>query len=156
MGREAECQQRADHGEHCEAVPVSERDPQPVAAEQVGRRDLIRKEASKQSVTADARSPDEHAHEQARDGPGARQKERCQHSDRVDEGALHYDRNGGLVRPAPIGVIGTNAVHSYYLGMAGNGHIGRLNVSHAFYQALERSDLEEMGCGKGSNLRPRP
>jgi hypothetical protein len=53
-----------------------------------------------------------------------------------DDGELHYDRNGGLVRPAPIGVIGTNEVHSYYLGMAGNGHIGRVNVSHAFYQAL--------------------
>lgn len=53
-----------------------------------------------------------------------------------DDGELHYDRNGGLVRPAPIGVIGTNEVHSYYLGMAGNGHIGRINVSHAFYQAL--------------------
>jgi hypothetical protein len=53
-----------------------------------------------------------------------------------DDGELHYVRNGGLVRPAPIGVIGTNEVHSYYLGMAGNGHIGRVNVSHAFYQAL--------------------
>jgi len=53
-----------------------------------------------------------------------------------DDGELHYDRNGSLVRPAPVGVIGTNEVHSYYLGMAGNGHIGRINVSHAFYQAL--------------------
>ncbi|HTM24335.1 MAG TPA: carboxypeptidase-like regulatory domain-containing protein [Vicinamibacterales bacterium] len=53
-----------------------------------------------------------------------------------DDGALHYDRNGFLVRPAPIGVIGANDVHVYYLGVAGNGHIGRLNVSDAFYQAL--------------------
>jgi hypothetical protein len=53
-----------------------------------------------------------------------------------DNGALHYDRNGFLVRPAPIGVIGANEIHSYYLGAAGNGHLGRLNVSHAFYQAL--------------------
>lgn len=53
-----------------------------------------------------------------------------------DDGELHYDRNGSLVRPAPLGVIGTNEVHSYYLGMAGNGHIGRINVSHAFYQTL--------------------
>jgi len=53
-----------------------------------------------------------------------------------DNGELHYDRNGFLVRPAPIGVIGTNDVHSYYLGMSGNGHVGRINVSHAFYQAL--------------------
>jgi hypothetical protein len=53
-----------------------------------------------------------------------------------DRGELHYDHNGFLVRPAPIGVIETNAVDAYYLGWAGNGHIGRWNVSHAFYQAL--------------------
>jgi hypothetical protein len=27
-------------------------------------------------------------------------------------------------------------VNAYYLGWAGDGHIGRLNISHAFYQAL--------------------
>ena len=53
-----------------------------------------------------------------------------------DQGELHYDTNGFLVRPAPIGVIGANEVQSYYLGWAGNGHLGRWNVSHAFYQAL--------------------
>ena len=53
-----------------------------------------------------------------------------------DYGALHYDTNGFLVRPAPIGVIADKDVHAYYLGEAGNGHIGRLNVSHAFYQAF--------------------
>ena len=40
------------------------------------------------------------------------------------------------MRPAPIGVIGTNEVQAYYLGESGNGHLGRWNVSHAFYQAL--------------------
>ena len=53
-----------------------------------------------------------------------------------DRGELHYDRNGFLVRPAPIGVIGTNEVQAYYIGEAGNGHLGKWNVSHAFYQAL--------------------
>jgi hypothetical protein len=53
-----------------------------------------------------------------------------------DYGELHYDKNGFLVRPAPIGVIANNDVHAYYLGEAGNGHIGRINVSHAFYQAF--------------------
>lgn len=55
-----------------------------------------------------------------------------------DRGRLHYDRNGFLVRPAPIGLIGLNQVEAYYLGWAGNGHIGRWNISHAFYQALGR------------------
>src|SRR5205085_5116249 len=53
-----------------------------------------------------------------------------------DSGTLHYDANGFLVRPAPIGVIGRNQVHSYYLGAAGNGHVGRVNVSNAFYHAF--------------------
>lgn len=53
-----------------------------------------------------------------------------------DRGKEHYDHNGFLVRPAPIGLIGENEVQAYYLGWAGNGHIGRWNLSHAFYQAL--------------------
>lgn len=53
-----------------------------------------------------------------------------------DRGRRHYDTNGFLVRPAPIGLIGTNEVKAYYLGWAGSGHLGRWNVSHAFYQAL--------------------
>ena len=53
-----------------------------------------------------------------------------------DRGELHYDTNGFLVRPAPIGVIAGNEIDAYYLGWAGNGHLGRVNVSHAFYQAF--------------------
>jgi hypothetical protein len=58
-----------------------------------------------------------------------------------DNGGLHYDDNGFLVRPAPIGsvingTIRTHDIQAYYLGWASNGHVGRLNVSHAFYQAL--------------------
>ena len=54
-----------------------------------------------------------------------------------DAGERHYDTNGFLVRPTPIGLIGPpNEVRSYYLGWSGNGHIGRWNISHAFYQAL--------------------
>jgi hypothetical protein len=58
-----------------------------------------------------------------------------------DDPTIHFDDNGFLVRPAPIGAvvnqgIQTHGIHAYYLGWASNGHIGRLNVSHAFYQAL--------------------
>lgn len=53
-----------------------------------------------------------------------------------DRGSLHYDHNGFLARPAPIGVIATNQIDAYYAGWAGNGHIGRVNISHAFYQVL--------------------
>ncbi len=53
-----------------------------------------------------------------------------------DDGRTHYDRNGNIVRPAPIGTVRPHDLQSYYLGWAGDGHIGRFNVSHAFYEAL--------------------
>src|SRR5204863_7228900 len=39
-------------------------------------------------------------------------------------------------RPAPIGEVRNHYVQAYYLGWAGDGHIGRLNISHAFYEVL--------------------
>ncbi|HEY6229214.1 MAG TPA: hypothetical protein VI282_19005, partial [Verrucomicrobiae bacterium] len=54
----------------------------------------------------------------------------------LDHGGTHYDKNGGIVRPAPIGTVRPHDVNAYYLGWAGDGHIGRFNISHAFYQAL--------------------
>ena len=58
-----------------------------------------------------------------------------------DDPSLHYNENGFLVRPSPIGdVVNGNVIEhgirAFYLGWAGNGHIKRINVSHAFYQAL--------------------
>jgi hypothetical protein len=58
-----------------------------------------------------------------------------------DDPTIHFDENGFLVRPAPIGLvvnqaIQTHSIRAYYLGWASNGHIGRVNVSHAFYQVL--------------------
>jgi hypothetical protein len=54
----------------------------------------------------------------------------------LDQGGIHYDRNGNIVRPAPIGTVRDHDVNAYYFGWAGDGHIGRLNLSHAFYQVL--------------------
>jgi hypothetical protein len=59
-----------------------------------------------------------------------------------DAPSIHYDDNGFLVRPSPIGVVIANnqiqphAIHVAYLGWTGDGHIGRVNLTHAFYQAL--------------------
>ena len=60
-----------------------------------------------------------------------------------DQADVHYDENGFLVRPAPIGRVvvangipETHSIRAYYLGWTGNGHIGRLNISNAFYQVL--------------------
>ncbi len=54
----------------------------------------------------------------------------------LDRGDLHYDRNGNIVRPSPLGDVQPHDVHAYYLGWSGDGHIGRLNISHAFYQVF--------------------
>ena len=62
-----------------------------------------------------------------------------------DDPSLHYDDNGFLVRPAPIGnVINQtpgagpilHGIRVGYFGWLGGGHIHRLNLTHAFYQAL--------------------
>ncbi len=53
-----------------------------------------------------------------------------------DDASTHFDDNGFLVRPAPIGAVRPHSVRAAYLGWTGQGHIGRLNLSHAFYQAV--------------------
>jgi len=53
-----------------------------------------------------------------------------------DGASRHYDKNGFLVRPAPIGAVQDHSVQSYYFGWTGDGHIGRLNISHAFYEVV--------------------
>jgi hypothetical protein len=63
-----------------------------------------------------------------------------------DDPTIHFDDNGFLVRPAPIGLVVdngilTHGIRAYYIGWASNGHIKRLNVSHAFYQALGHDTL---------------
>jgi hypothetical protein len=62
-----------------------------------------------------------------------------------DDGGVHYDDNGFLVRPAPIGnVINQNPgagpishrIDVGYFGWLGSGHIRRINLTHVFYQAF--------------------
>jgi hypothetical protein len=62
-----------------------------------------------------------------------------------DDPSFHYDDNGFLVRPAPIGSVvnqgpdGGPLAHGVrvgYFGWLGNGHIRRINLTHAFYQAV--------------------
>jgi hypothetical protein len=65
-----------------------------------------------------------------------------------DDGGLHYDDNGFLVRPAPVGNVinqGVGAIpHSIqvgYFGWLGSGHIKRINVTHAFYEAAGKDSF---------------
>ena len=57
-----------------------------------------------------------------------------------DEPTVHYDHNDFLVRPARIGSVRPHEVKSQYVGWAGDGHAGRLNLSHALYYAFGTDD----------------
>lgn len=54
----------------------------------------------------------------------------------VDQPSFKFDDNNFLVRPEPVGVFRPHQVEAYYFGHAGDGHIGRINVSHAFYWVI--------------------
>ena len=53
-----------------------------------------------------------------------------------DKPSFHIDHNGFLVRPALVGNVVPKSVNAIYLGWTGDGHFGRLNINHAFYQVL--------------------
>ena len=69
----------------------------------------------------------------------------------LDDADIHYDRNGGIVRPTPIGTVRPHDVRAYYLGVGGDGHIGRWNVSHQFYQAFGSDDFNGL-AGQPVNI----
>ena len=58
-----------------------------------------------------------------------------------DQKSLEFDRNGNLVRPAPVGAFTPHSIDATYLGQAGLGHIGRLNLDHALYLVFGRDSL---------------
>ncbi len=58
-----------------------------------------------------------------------------------DRATTEYDQNGFLVRPQRIGTVRPHRVRSGYLGWAGDGHFGRINVTHALYQAFGRDSF---------------
>ncbi|HVC19011.1 MAG TPA: carboxypeptidase-like regulatory domain-containing protein [Vicinamibacterales bacterium] len=63
-----------------------------------------------------------------------------------DAGGVQYDTNGFLVRPAPIGFVKPHGIRTSYFGWAGDGHIGRLNVSHAFYEVIGTDDFNPIAA----------
>jgi hypothetical protein len=63
------------------------------------------------------------------------------HANFDDGEEFFFDANGFLARPSPIGLIRPHKVHAYYAGLGGDGHWGRLNVTHQFYQAFGTDDF---------------
>jgi hypothetical protein len=62
----------------------------------------------------------------------------------TDQPSMHSDENGLLVRPARIGDVKRHQIRSGYLGWTGDGHFGRMNITHAFYQALGRDSYNQL------------
>ena len=65
-----------------------------------------------------------------------------------DQPSFLIDKNGVLTRPAPIGLPVPHKIRAGYAGISGDGHIGRINVSHAFYEAFGRDDFNPIPLNK--------
>lgn len=59
---------------------------------------------------------------------------------REGERRAHYDENGFLQRPAPLGFERPRNYAVSYLGLNGDGHFGRLNLTFGAYWALGEQD----------------
>ncbi len=57
-----------------------------------------------------------------------------------DEGDPQVDENGFPVRPAVIGTASQHTIDAVYLGWAGDGHIGRLNITHEYFFVFGEDD----------------
>ena len=66
-------------------------------------------------------------------------------------GGIYFDDNGFPIRPALIGVNRLHTIRSYYIGTTGEGHIGRWNATHAFYQALGTDTFNQL-AGVPTNI----
>jgi len=66
----------------------------------------------------------------------------------LDNGKEHYDRNDFQTRPELLGDPVPHDVHAYYLGWNGDGHIGRLNLTHSFYQVYGTDDMNGLAGHK--------
>ena len=63
-----------------------------------------------------------------------------------DEATTHFDRNDFLRRPAPIGLARPHAIDAVYFGWASDGHIGRMNITSAFYQVIGRDGANPLAA----------
>jgi hypothetical protein len=57
-----------------------------------------------------------------------------------DRRGIQYDRNGFLVRPALIGDARPHAIKVGYVGINGDGHLGKMNLTNSYYYAFGRDD----------------
>jgi len=68
-----------------------------------------------------------------------------------DRASRKFDRNGFLVRPALIGDVRPHSIKVGYLGINGDGHLGRLNLTNSYYYAFGRDDRNPI-AGRGVHV----
>jgi hypothetical protein len=68
-----------------------------------------------------------------------------------DRASRKFDRNGFLVRPALIGDVRPHSIKVGYLGINGDGHLGRLNLTNSYYYAFGRDDRNPI-AGRGVHI----
>jgi hypothetical protein len=61
-----------------------------------------------------------------------------------DRRSKKFDRNGFLARPALIGDVRPHSIKVGYVGINGDGHLGRLNLTNSYYYAFGRDDRNEI------------
>jgi hypothetical protein len=69
-----------------------------------------------------------------------------------DRRSVQFDRNSFLVRPALIGDARPHAVKVGYVGVSGDGRLGKLNLSHSYYYAFGHDEHNPIA---GRRLRVR-
>ncbi len=69
-----------------------------------------------------------------------------------DRGRKHLDTNGFPVRPALIGSARQHDVQAGYFGVNGDGHIGKLNLTHSYYFAFGRDEFNPI-AGRETDIR---
>jgi len=79
----------------------------------------------------------------------------------LDDGGTHFDKNGFLTRPSVLGTdrdegnfsgddgsLRGKDVKAFYLGWTGDGHFGRYNITHAFYQVFGEDEFNGLAGRK--------
>ncbi len=67
-----------------------------------------------------------------------------------DDPSLYYNTDDFITRPAPVGAVQPHSIRAYYYGLTGDGHIGAINIDHAFYQVLGTDKFNEIAERKVS------
>lgn len=69
-----------------------------------------------------------------------------------DRSTIEFDRNGFLVRPALIGDVRPHSIKVGYVGVNGDGHLGRLNLTNSYYYAFGRDSRNPI-AGRGVRVK---